>query len=298
MLEICLLGTGGTMPMPGRALTALMVRYAGQNLLIDCGEGTQVQIRQKKWSIKSIGHILITHIHGDHIIGLPGLLLSMGKDGRTEPLCIYGPPGLSRVVSGLLMVCPGLPFAVSVTELKETAQTIFCGGLEVRAFSLEHSVPCLGYSLHARRARKFDPEKAASLGIPQSLWSSLQKGESVADFTPDMVLGEARPGLHVAYATDTRPTALMEKYVQGADLLICEGMYGSVDKLPKAEENQHMLFSEAARLAKDAGVTQLWLTHYSPSLEDPQEFLPIAQAIFPETVACEDLMTLTLNWKN
>lgn len=298
MLEICLLGTGGTMPMPDRALTALMVRYCGRNLLIDCGEGTQVQIRKMKWSIKAIDHILITHIHGDHIIGLPGLLLSMGKDGRTEPLHIYGPQGVGRVVNGLKLAAPELPFAVTVTELKEKEETFLCGSLRVAAFEAEHSVRCYGYSLYADRARKFDPEKAKAHSIPQVHWRRLQNGEAVGSFTPDMVLGEPREGLHVAYVTDSRPTALIRKYAENADLFICEGMYGSDDKLDKALLNQHMLFTEAAQLAKDAGAKQLWLTHYSPSLEAPEEFLPVAQAIFPETKTPEDLMSATLNWIN
>ncbi len=298
MLELCLLGTGGTMPMPQRALTSLMVRYAGHSLLIDCGEGTQVQIRKRKWSIKAIGHILITHVHGDHIIGLPGLLLSMGKDGRTEPLHIYGPAGLGAVVHGLRLAAPGLPFEVKVTELKEQEQTISCGDLKIRAFALDHSVPCFGYCLQLDRARKFDPKKAISHSIPQALWSTLQRGEAVDSYTPDMVLGEERPGLKVTYATDTRPTPLIAKYAENADLLICEGMYGSGDKLAKAKENQHMLFSEAAQIAKAANAERLWLTHYSPSLDDPQVFLPLAQEIFPETEAPEDLITTMLNWKN
>lgn len=297
MLEVCLLGTGGTMPMPDRALTALMVRYEGQNLLIDCGEGTQVQIRKKKWSIRDISHILITHTHGDHIIGLPGLLLSMGKDGRTEPLSLYGPQGLSKVVAGLKMAAPELPFELNVTELTEKAHTFPCGGLRIQAFEADHSARCYGYSLFADRARKFDPQKAAALRIPQTDWSILQKGGRVGGFTPDLVLGEERPGLHVAYVTDTRPTALIQQSVANADLLVCEGMYGDDGKLDMAIRKQHMLFSEAALLARNAQAHALWLTHYSPSLEDPLEYLPTVQAIFPETKIPEDLETVVLTWK-
>ncbi len=298
MLEICLLGTGGTMPMPERALTALMVRYEGHNLLIDCGEGTQTQIRKKKWSIKSIDHVLITHLHGDHIIGLPGLLLSMGKDGRTEPLEIYGPAGLARVVNGLRLAAPELPFEIRITELTDKEQHFSCGGLQVQAFEVCHSIRCLGYSLHAHRARKFDPEKATAAGIPQPLWGKLQSGLCVDGYTPDMVLGQERKGLHVTYVTDTRPTERIQTSASHADLFICEGMYGSDDKLDMAVKKQHMLFTEAARLAKEAAVSQLWLTHFSPSLDTPLEFLSNAQAIFPETRIPEDLETITLNWNN
>lgn len=297
MLEICLLGTGGTMPMPGRALTALMARYGGSNLLIDCGEGTQVQIRKKKWSIQSIDHVLITHLHGDHIIGLPGLLLSMGKDGRRSPLEIYGPAGTGQMVAGLLLAAPELPFAVRVTELKEAEESFLCGGLRIQAFAADHSVKCYGYAIHADRARKFDPEKARAFGIPQSLWSRLQKGETVTSYTPDMVLGESREGLLVTYITDSRPTPLIQKYAKNADLFVCEGMYGSQDKLDKALLNQHMLFTEAAQLAKAANARRLWLTHYSPSLENPREFLPAVQAIFPEAAVPDDLTSITLHWK-
>lgn len=298
MLDVCLLGTGGMMPLPYRWLTALMVRYNGSSLLIDCGEGTQIAIKEKGWSFKPIDVICFTHFHGDHISGLPGLLLTMGNADRTEPLTLIGPKGLERVVNALRVIAPELPFAIKCIEITEPMQTFEMNGYRLKAFRVNHNVTCYGYTMEVDRAGKFDVERANASAIPQRFWGMLQKGETVEDggnvYTPDMVLGPARKGIKLTYCTDTRPTDSIRENAAGADLFICEGMYGEKDKQKKAREYKHMTFYEAAQLAKDARVKEMWLTHYSPSLIKPEEYMDEVRAIFPASVAAKDRRTVEL----
>lgn len=298
MLDVCLLGTSGMMPLPRRALTALMTRFNGSGLLIDCGEGTQVSIRQKGWSMHSIDTICITHVHGDHISGLPGLLLSMGNAERKEPLLIVGPVGVRKVVEALLIIAPGLPFEIQFIELTEQTHTLTRNGYDIQAFRVKHTVPCYGYSQVVHRAGRFDVGRAQENGVPMKAWNRLQKGESVQmeerTFTPEMVLGPARKGIKVTYCTDTRPVPEIAENAQGADLFICEGMYGDGELLGKARENRHMMFAEAAELAKAASVQELWLTHYSPSLIYPDEYMEEIRKIFPNTKPGKDRKTVVL----
>ena len=244
MLDICLLGTGGMMPLPYRWLTSMMARYNGQSILIDCGEGTQIAMKEKGWSPNPIDVICFTHFHADHISGLPGMLLTMGNAERTEPLLLIGPRGLPKVVASLRVIAPELPFAIDCLELNEGEHTIQFDGFKIEAFRVNHNVPCYGYSISIERAGRFQVEKALSLGIDKKYWNRLQKGESIEcggrSLSPDMVLGPARKGLKVTYCTDTRPTESIVKHAAGADLFICEGMYGEPDKKAKAKENKHM----------------------------------------------------------
>ncbi len=301
MLDVCLLGTGGMMPLPYRWLTSLMLRYNGKSILIDCGEGTQIALREKGWSPKPIDIICFTHYHADHISGLPGLLLTMGNAERTEPLLLIGPKGLTRTVNALRTIAPELPFEIRCMEIAENQQEFAFEGFRIRAFRVNHSVLCYGYSMMVDRGGRFDRERALEQQIPMKLWSRLQKGETIEDagrtYTPDMVLGAARKGLKVTYCTDTRPTESIAENARGADLLILEGMYGEADKLAKAKENRHMTMYEAARIAKAADVPELWLTHYSPSLTHPEEYLGEVRKIFQRTVAAKDGRTVELNFE-
>ena len=303
MLDICLLGTGGMMPLPYRYLTSLMVRVNGSAILVDAGEGTQMALRRKGWSPNPIDVICFTHYHADHISGLPGLLLSMGNAERTAPLLMIGPRGLEKVVNALRVIAPGLPFEIRFRELEESAETIPMPGMKdlfIDAFRVNHNVTCYGYSIRLTRAGRFDAEAAKTLDIPIRLWNRLQKGETVADgnrtFLPSMVMGPERRGLKVTYVTDTRPCASIVEAAGGSDLFICEGMYGEEDKIADARQKKHMLFREAAELAKSAGVKELWLTHYSPSLLHPEDFADSARRVFPDTVAAKDGRTVTLRF--
>ena len=298
MLDVCLLGTGGMMPLPYRWLTSLMVRYNGSSLLIDCGEGTQIAIKEKGWSFKPIDVICFTHYHGDHISGLPGLLLTMGNADRTEPLTLIGPKGLERVVNALRVIAPELPFPIKCIEIREPEETFEMNGYRLKAFRVNHNVLCYGYTMEVDRAGKFDVERAKEAEIPQKYWVILQKGEMVEYedrvLTPDMVLGPARKGLKITYCTDTRPTDSIKNNAEGSDLFICEGMYGEKDKQKKAREYKHMTFYEAAELARDAKVRELWLTHYSPSLTKPEEYMDDVREIFPAAVAAKDRRSVEL----
>lgn len=302
MLDVCLLGTGGMMPLPYRWLTSLMVRYNGSSLLIDCGEGTQIAIKERGWSFKPIDVICFTHYHGDHISGLPGLLLTMGNADRTEPLTLIGPKGLERVVNALRVIAPELPFPIRYMEITEPEQTFELNGYRLTAYRVNHNVLCYGYTMEVDRAGKFDVVRAREAEIPQKYWSLLQKEETVQEgelvYTPDMVLGPARKGLKVTYCTDTRPTDSIRKHAPGSDLFICEGMYGEKDKLKKAKEYKHMTFYEAATLAKEAGVKEMWLTHYSPSLNYPEEYMDDVRAIFSNSIAAKDGRTVELTFED
>lgn len=300
MLDVCLLGTGGMMPLPYRWLTALMMRYNGSNILIDCGEGTQIAIKEKGWSFKPIDVICFTHFHGDHISGLPGLLLTMGNADRREPLTLIGPKGLERVVSALRVIAPELPFEIRFQEITESEQTFEMDGYRLKAFRVNHNVICYGYTIEIDRAGKFNVEQAMKHDIPKELWKHLQKGETVQCdskvFTPDMVLGMPRQGIKLTYCTDTRPTESIKKNAYHSDLFICEGMYGEKEKAGKALEYKHMTFYEAARLAKEGEVKEMWLTHYSPSLTRPEEFMDDVRAIFPFAKAGKDRMSVELDF--
>lgn len=301
MLDVCLLGSGGMMPLPYRWLTALMTRYNGSSLLIDCGEGTQIAIKEKGWSFKPIDVICFTHFHGDHISGLPGLLLTMGNAERREPLTLIGPKGLERVVNALRVIAPELPFPIYFKEIEGAGQTFELNGYRLKAFRVNHNVLCYGYTMEIDRAGKFDSDRAREQEIPMRYWGLLQKGQSVNHegrlLTPDMVLGPARKGLKLTYTTDTRPTNSIRENAYHSDLFICEGMYGEKDKDIKAAEYKHMTFYEAARLAKDAQVEELWLTHYSPSLTRPQDYMEEVRDIFPAAKPGKDGMSTELFFK-
>lgn len=301
MLDVSLLGTGGMMPLPYRWLTALMLRYNGKSILVDCGEGTQIALREKGWSPKPIDIICFTHYHADHISGLPGMLLTMGNAERTEPLLLIGPKGLNRTVSALRTIAPELPFEVNCVEIDGNEQEFSFDGFRIKAFKVNHSVLCYGYSLVVDRKGRFDKERALEQQIPLKLWNRLQKGEIVEEerriYTPDMVLGASRKGLKVTYCTDTRPADSITDNAVDSDLLILEGMYGEPDKLVKAKENKHMTMYEAAKIARAANVPELWLTHYSPSLLHPEEYLGEVRKIFSNTYAAKDGRTVELNFE-
>lgn len=300
MLDVCLLGTSGMLPLPGRWLTSLMTRYNGSSLMIDCGEGTQIAVKQKGWSFNPIDVICFTHYHADHISGLPGLLLTIGNSDRKKPLTLVGPKGLNKVVASLRVIAPELPFEIKMIELTNPQEHLSICGYEIDAFRVNHAVTCYGYSINIPRIGKFDARKARQLEIPCNMWNKLQHGNSVevngVVYTPDMVMGKQRKGIKVTYCTDTRPVKSIIDNAHESDLFICEGMYGEEGKEAKAREYKHMTFTEAATLAKDADVKEMWLTHYSPSLVRPQDYVDKARKIFVNTIAASDGRTVELKF--
>ncbi len=301
MLEFCTLGTGGTLPIPERALSSLYIRVNGRGLIIDCGEGTQVGIRKLGWGFRCIDGLLLTHFHGDHCTGLAGLLLSLEKAGRDEPFHIWGPKGLKRVVEGLCIIVPPLSYAVILHEISPAGTETEMIGLQIRAFPVDHGgIPCYGYRLTLPRGAAFDPEKAAKLQVPVTEWKRLQSGETVRingkTVRPSDVTGAERKGITFVFCTDTRPCETLDKYARNADLLILEGMYGTEDKRAQALKNHHMLFSEAAEIARKTQPGALLLTHFSTSLEDPEAFLDETRKTFQNTWTAHDGETVTMRY--
>lgn len=301
MLDVSLLGTGGMMPLPKRWVTSCLMRYNGASLLIDCGEGTQIALREKGWSFKPINTILLTHFHADHIAGLPGFLLTMGNSDRTEPVRIIGPKGTPRMIAAVRTLAPELPFNLEVIEIESSEQTFHVDGMDITAFRVNHNITCYGYEVSIKRSGKFDAERARKNQIPLKFWNPLQKGQTIESdgrvFTPDMVLGAERKGLKVVYTTDTRPTEFIGEHAKGADLFICEGMYGEPGMEKKAREHRHMTMMEAAEIARKAEPARMWLTHFSPSLVRPDLYMNTVREVFPEAIAARDGQEITLNFE-
>lgn len=300
MLDICLLGTGGMLPLPKRFLTAMLARYNGRKLLIDCGEGTQVTMKLLGWGYKTLDVLCFTHYHGDHVTGLPGLLLTLGNAGRQEPLTIIGPPGLKKIVDGLTVVCRDITFDLNLIELPYEKQELVVGEFHISVLPVPHKVPCFAYTIEGKRQPKFVVDKAKENKVPQKYWKMLQLGNEVAEdgkvYTPDMVLGEARKGIKVSYCTDCRPIDALTTFVQDADLFICEGMYIE-DELEQVKKYKHMLASEAARVAKAGNVKELWLTHFSPAVPNSKIDITNIKEIFANTIAGKDRMTKTIGFE-
>jgi len=299
MLDIVLPGTGGTTPRADRHLSCAYLRYNGNGILVDCGEGTQIAVKKAGFSIGKIGMILLTHFHADHCSGLPGLLLTMGNEGRREKVKIYGPKGVGEIVKALTIIAPELPFSIECIPLSDF-DSFSWQGVDVTAFEVHHTGTCFGYDFRVRRGGKFDKEKAEKNNVPMKFWRALQNGQAVEDngvtYTPDMVLGESRRGLHVTYATDTRPCDIISTMAYDADLMVLEGMFGVMSKENRAKETCHMTIPEAARLAREAEAKKLWLTHFSPSEPTPHEYENDARKIFPETEIADDGMMMTLRF--
>ncbi|MDY4575394.1 MAG: ribonuclease Z [Intestinibacter sp.] len=305
MIDLILLGCGGNVPMPNRFLSSLFINYKGRKILIDCGEGTQVAMKKNNCGFKGIDLILITHLHGDHIIGLIGLLQTIGNSGKTDDLTIVGPTGIIEAMNAIKVLIEYLPYRVYVIENpreKFSLEKDIISDIEISTIDLDHSTECIGYSLYFKRRAKFDREKALDNEVPQKLWKKLQENDTVVygdkTYHSDMVLGDERRGIKLSFITDTRPIFEIPKFIYESDLFVCEGMYGDDLDISKAVKNKHMTFREAANLANNGKVDKLLLTHFSPSLEEPKEFAQNATKFFKNTIIGEDGLSLNLSYKD
>ena len=297
MIDVVLAGTGGMMPLPNRWLSVVGLRSDWTGVLFDCGEGTQVALREAGWGFRDIDAICISHLHADHVGGLAGLLLTCANSFRDELLTVYGPPGLAAVVAGQRLIARYLPYEVRVHELWP-GETFAVGPLQGTCALADHGTPCLAYRLHLPRRPRFLADRARQLGLPIEIWRHLQDGEAVTwagrRITPDLVQGPPRRGLTFAYATDTRPVATVREIARDADLFVCEATFGDDTERPRAIETKHMTFAEAAGLAREAGVRRLALTHFSPALLNPAAHRANAARIFPDVVVGSDGLRLRL----
>ncbi|MEF9990777.1 MAG: ribonuclease Z [Romboutsia sp.] len=303
MINLILLGCGGNMPMPNRYLSSLFVNYRGRKILFDCGEGTQVSMRTRNCGFKNIDLICISHLHGDHIMGLPGLLATIGSSSRTDALTIIGPSGIKDVMNAIMFLLEYLPYKINVIENPIGTFSLIDGYLkdiEISTIELEHSTECIGYSLYIKRTPKFNVEKATKNNVPKILWQKLQCGKNIIfdniEYSPNMVLGDDRKGLKISYITDTRPISDIPKFINDSDLFVCEAMYGDDIDISKAVKNKHMTFRETANLARLGNVDTLLLTHFSPSLENPFYFIQNATSVFKNTIIGEDGLEISLNF--
>jgi len=317
MINITLLGSGGGTPIPHRYLSSMIINFEGRKILMDCGEGTQVAMKQIHAGFKDLDIICITHIHGDHIFGLPGLLSTMGNSDRKETVTIIGPPGSSKVIGSILSALTYLPFDVKIIEITNSKLILknIDKHLELDEYvdnkpceiimeiiELDHSSNCNGYSFYLNRNAKFDPDKALENNVPQELWGRLQKGDEVyfndSLYTPKMVLGQKRNGIKISYITDTRPIDSIIDFIKNSQLFICEGTYGDDEDRKKAIMNKHMTFKEAATLAKEGYVDELLLVHFSPSMAKPEDYADNAKVVFMNTIIGYDGFTKTLIFKD
>ena len=304
MPEITLLGTGGMLPLKDRFLTSFYFEHNGKALLIDCGEGTQVAFAQHGLKLSRIEAIFITHLHADHVTGLPGLLLSLGNTGREKRLPIYCGTSAVMTVKHLLFVAGALPYDVQIIPLGEKKrQTVTFPEIDpllcVHTLPLQHRAPCLGYRIELGKKPEFLPDQAEALKIPVQFYRTLHAGEDV--WLPDgrfikasQVTGAPREPLHIVYTTDTLPILAIAEFARNADLFVCEGMWGDEGKKDSMNEKGHMLMQDACRLALKAKAKRLWLTHYSPAEKSPEDYAEELSMIFPEVVISKDGEHLTL----
>jgi ribonuclease Z len=304
MLNVTFLGTAGSLPTPERNPSAVLVNREGEMILFDCAEGTQRQMMRARTGMMRLNYIFLTHLHADHILGIPGLLETMAFQGRENPITIAGPVNTIRLVECFKSVCYfSKSFAVQAIEL-EPGDVIKMKGFHVRAISTNHSVPSLGYSLEEdMRLGRFNREAAISLGVtPGPLFGRLQHGQTIEvdgrRIEPHEVMGNPRPGRKVVYTGDTRPAKSVVMASQGADLLIHECALAN-DMVEWARDTKHSTAAEAAEVARDADVGQLVLTHISSRYsEDTSQLLKEAKSIFERTIVAEDLMSLDIKLKD
>jgi len=298
-IDVIFLGTGGSLPTRERGLPSVALRRDGELLLFDCGEGTQRQMMHAGLGFNRPTSIMISHLHGDHVLGLPGLIQTMSSLARDKPLEVFGPEGLSRFFKSMHSTLGfASTFPVKLTEIKPGTR------LERNGYSMimvlaKHDITCLAYAVEEKeRPGRFHPDKARRLGVPEGpLWKELQHGKDVKVggklVSPRQVVDSPRRGLKVVYAIDTRPSESVRSLAKGADLLIHDGGFAE-DRKDKAREYYHSTAREAASLAKSSKCQRLALVHISAVTRDDSILVKEARRVFKNTMVPRDLMTLSL----
>lgn len=305
-MELFVLGTGGMMPLPARALTSVLLRREGELFLFDCGEGTQVSLRRLALRWKKISVIFVSHTHADHVTGIPGILMLSSQVEREEPLFIIGPPRIKEYVAASRRILNMyINYEIIVKEVYGE-DIVFQGeGYRIRSQPLQHTKPCLAYCLEEdMRPGVFDPEAAQALGVPRGpMWSTLQSGMAVrldsgVEVQPEQVMGPLRPGRKFSFATDTTWVPGLSDFVRASDLLICEGMFGE-ELAEDAVDKKHLTAVQAAQVARQAEVGRLGLIHFSPRYTDRElkHLLHQAKKIFPATFLTRDMQVIDLPFK-
>ncbi|MDY2842413.1 MAG: ribonuclease Z [Treponema sp.] len=306
-MEAFVLGCGGMMPLPYRHLTSVLLRRKGDLFLFDCGEGTQVSLKRLNLKWKKIDAIFISHTHADHVTGLPGILMLNSQVERTEPLYIYGPPKIKEYVETSRSVLDMyINYPIIVKEITAPCVVHEGDGFYVRAFPLQHTKTCVGYTLEELdRPGEFNVEKAVSLGVkPGPLFGKLQRGEEITlengkVIKPSDVMGEKRSGRKFSFVTDTLYLPSISQEVRGSDLLICEGMF-SDDCADQAKEKKHMTSRQAATIARDSNSKRMAMIHYSPRYTDKE--LPVlleqAREVYPNAELTRDRMRFEIPFED
>jgi len=300
-LHVVFLGTAASIPTVARALPSVVVKRKNEVLMFDCGEGVQRQMIRAGVGFHRKMKVFVTHMHGDHVLGLPGLLQTMSLLDRQNKLEVYGPVGIKAFVDAIKETVQFvLTFPVEINEIEEGA---VCEEkeYEIKAAQTDHVIPSLAYALIEKpRPGRFNPKKAEALGVPEGpLWSKLQRGKKVETpsgrvVKPEQVVGKPRPGRKIVYSGDTRPLESLLKLAEGADLLIHEATFDD-ELLDKALEDGHSTPSQAAETAKKARAKRLILTHLSSRYKNAQSLLEQAKKIFPNVNVAEDFMEIEVS---
>lgn len=300
-LRVVFLGTAGSIPTTKRSLPAIAIRRKDELILFDCGEGAQRQMIQARIGFHRKTKVFITHMHGDHVLGLPGLFQTMSLLDRDKKLEIYGPPKIKAFVEAIQQTVQfTLTFPIEVSEIEKAGLICEEKEYEIHAIWTDHGIPSLAYALIEKpRPGRFHQEKAKSLGVPKGpLWSRLQHGSTVKlpdgrIVKPEDVLGPPRPGRKIVYTGDTRPLEELVELAENADLLIHEATFDD-ELIERTRENGHSTPSQAAETAKKAGAKWLVLTHISARYKEPKLLLEQAKKIFPKVNVAEDFMEIEL----
>lgn len=303
MVDVCLPGTGGMIPLLNRWLACCWIEDNGKAFLIDCGEGTQIALKKSGCKINRLKTLMITHFHADHVAGISGLLIALGNSGKKTALHIIGPAGLKKVMSFMLLFTSDLPYEIKIIEIADSKtgkiETGDAEDTEVSYLMLSHGLMCLGYSVTVKCKPVLSSKTDNLLNLPKELIKILHtvipvKSDDVHIMKQETITDSRYPAIRVCYCTDTLPIDAISDFARGADLFICEGLYGDEKKHDRVVKKGHMLFSDSAMLAKKADVKRLWLTHYGPGLLNPDKYIHNARRIFPNSTAAHDGTRITL----